>query len=165
MTEIIKGHKNLLDNDILNILGLNPLFKELDNNEFCQIITHLNMLKLRKGEILFREGDKGNYACFVVSGEMDIVKDSVYGYINILASLSKGQSIGEMSIIENTNRYATLLARTDVTIITLTQADFNLIIEKYTQTGIKILKGVAKLLSLNMQKVSGRLSDYMQPLH
>jgi len=165
VTEIIKGHKNLLDNDVTKILGLNSLFKELDDNELGQIITHLNMVKLRKGEILFREGDKGNYACFLVSGEMDIVKDSVYGYINVLASLNKGQSIGEMSIIETTSRYATLLARTDVTIITLTQADFNRIIEKYTETGVKMLKGVAKLLSLNMQKVSGRLSDYMQPLH
>ncbi|QTA79126.1 Cyclic nucleotide-binding domain-containing protein [Desulfonema limicola] len=165
MTEIIKGHKNLLNNDLLDILALNPLFSTLDNCELEQIITHLNIVKLKKGEILFREGDKGNYACFLVSGEMDIVKDSVYGYVNVLASLNKGQSIGEMSIIDNTSRYATLLARTEASIITLTQADFNLILEKYTKTGIKILKGIARLLSINMQKVSGRLSDYMQPLH
>lgn len=165
MTEIIKAHKNMLGSDVTDTLSSNPLFKELDKNEINCIVSYLNIIKLRRGEILFREGDKGDYACFLVSGEMDIVKDSIYGYINVLASLNKGQSIGEMSIIENTSRYATLLARTDVMIITLTQADFNLIIERYTKIGIKMLKGVAKLLSLNMQKVSGRLSDYMQPLH
>jgi CRP/FNR family cyclic AMP-dependent transcriptional regulator len=41
---------------------------------------------------------------------------------------------------------------------------FDLLLEENPQVGIKILKRISRLLSLNLRKTSSRLADYMLPL-
>ena len=117
-----------------------------------------------RGWTLFKEGDKGDYVCFVVEGAMDIIKKSSTRGAVVIASLPKGRSIGEMSIIDNFPRSATVRAQTDATYITLTQKGFDNILKGYPEIGIKILKGISRLLSLNLRKTSSRLADYMLPV-
>jgi CRP-like cAMP-binding protein len=86
------------------------------------------------------------------------------GTMVAIATLRKGRSIGEMSIIDEAPRSATIRARTKSTVILINRVQFNQIIDKYPFIGIKILKGLARLLSMNIRKTSSRLADYMLPI-
>lgn len=141
-----------------------PLFDGLKGNELKAIAQSMNIFEIAQGEILFKEGDKGDYVCFVVDGAMDIIKESPPKGSVVIASLSKGRSIGEMAIIDKFPRSASVRARTKVTYITLTQKGFDTILKNYPEIGIKILKGISRLLSLNLRRTSSQLAEYMLPV-
>jgi CRP-like cAMP-binding protein len=79
----------------------------------------------------------------------------------VLHSLSRGQSFGEMSIIENSPRSATVRATTDASFVTLSRENFESIMKNYPDIGSKILKGISLLLSKYLRQTSSRLVSYM----
>jgi CRP-like cAMP-binding protein len=149
---------------ILDALIQMPIFDALDTDELKTAVGYMNLITPQKGEIIFREGDRGDYVCFVAEGTLDVIKTSDAGHYVVLSSLSRGRSIGEMSILDNYPRSATVRARTRAVLITLSRESFEDIVNDYPRIGVKIVRGVARMLSLAMRKTSSRLADYMLPL-
>lgn len=148
---------------IIDFLINISLFDELSPVELGIAADYMNFFEFEKGKILFKEGDPGDYICFVVEGGIDILKQSATGQRAVIATLTRGSTIGEMSIIDNIARSATVKARKDSTLVILSRKGFNTILDKHPKVGIKILKGVARLLSLNMRRTSSHLADYIIP--
>jgi len=149
---------------IIDSLMYIRMFDKFEPNELEIVARYMNFIEINKDEILFREGDKGDYVCFVVDGTLDVVKQSMAGESVAITELSKGRSIGEMSVLGDFLRSATVKARTEAKLVILTQRNFELTLEEYPKIGIKILKGISRLLSLSLRDTSGRLADYMLPL-
>ena len=141
-----------------------PLFDPMERDELEVVAHYMKLSFFSEGEILFNEWDKGDYACFVVEGRLDLLSRRDNDRYKTLASLERGKSIGELSIIENFPRLATLKASTSGCVITFSRKNFKKLLENHTQIGIKILKGIIGLLSHNLRKTSSRLSDYMMPM-
>ena len=127
-------------------------------------MTTEGAVKFASNELVFKEGDKGTFVCFVVDGTLNVVKESEIGESVVITALSKGRSIGEMAVIDDFPRSATVKARTNSRLILLTRKGFDLISEEHPKVGIKILKRISRLLSLNLRKTSSRLVDYMLPV-
>jgi CRP-like cAMP-binding protein len=145
-------------------LGI-PLFSRMNAEEVKLVAKHMNVIELQPGEILFEEADRGNFMCFIAHGSLDVIKQPANsGQEIVITSLRKGQSIGEMSVIENLPRSATIKARDNAKLFILSQAAFDQILSRHANIGIKLLKGIAFLLSNNLRKTSSRLADYMLPI-
>jgi CRP/FNR family cyclic AMP-dependent transcriptional regulator len=156
--------ENKLRKDIINYLIDFPLFDALKGNQLNIVAANMDYYEIDKGEILFKEGDKGDYICFVLDGVIDVLKRSVTGDSVVIAVLPKGRSFGEMSILDNFPRSATAKARTKSALLTLTRESFDKILKDYPQIGITILKGISRILSQNLRQTSSRLADYILPL-
>jgi hypothetical protein len=63
------------------------------------------------GEIIFRTGDTSDCAYFIKSGQVDVIREENHSEV-ILATLSEGEYFGEMALLSNTPRNATVRART-----------------------------------------------------
>ena len=161
-TKVIQ--EGAMRDSIVDFLINIPLFDKLKANELKIIVKWMNLIEISEGEILFKEGDKGNYVCFIIDGTLDVIKESVTGETVTITALSKGRSIGEMSAIDDFPRSATIKARTEAKLVILTRKNFELMLEEYPGIGIKILKSISRLLSLNLRKTSSRLADYMLPV-
>jgi CRP/FNR family cyclic AMP-dependent transcriptional regulator len=145
-----------------------PFFETLTSEELLAAVEHINFLEIEPGEILFREGDDADCVYFVIEGELDVIKESVGVRSKpqhvLIATLSKGRSLGEMSVIDKTPRSATVKVREKAILATLKADGFDLLLLNHPKVGIKILKGIARLLSLNLRKTSSRLAEYMLPV-
>jgi len=141
-----------------------PLFDRLNGQELGVLAKYVNVIDVNPGEYIFKEGDKGDYVCFVEKGSLDVMKRSSAGGTAIIATLTRGRSIGEMAVIDKFPRSATIRARTEATLLTLTRSGFDLILEQEPTIGVKILKGISRLLSQNLRRTSSQLADYMLPL-
>jgi CRP-like cAMP-binding protein len=151
--------------NIVDCLMEIPLFDGLRGTELKTIAKHMSYFELEKNDILFREGDLGDYVCFILAGELQVLKkSSESGRKILIATLTKNRSIGEMSVIDDTNRSATVKASTRSKIIALTKRGFDLIIEKNPKIGIIILKQISRLMSMNLRKTSSQLTDLLLPL-
>jgi CRP-like cAMP-binding protein len=151
-----------------NFLANFPFFETLTSEELLVVVEHINFVEIEPGEILFKEGEDADSVYFVIEGELDVIKESVGERAGsepvLISTLSKGRSIGEMSVIDKTPRSATIKVRTKAILATLAAEGFDLILLNHPKIGIKILKGIARLLSLNLRKTSSQLAEYMLPL-
>ena len=150
--------------DLLDFIINLPLFEFLETNELPVVAERMNFLDLDAGEVLFQEWDKADFVCFVERGELDVTKKTGPDSRDVNATLRRGRSIGEMSIINNFPRSSTVIAKTEVRLAIFPRQAFEEILEEQVHIGIKILKGLASLLSINLKKVSSRLADNMLPM-
>ena len=139
-----------------------PVFSSFSLDELSVLAKHTSFVHLQRGEYLFMEGDQGTFMGFVVSGVLEVQKSTSGGERVPLARLTKGSSIGEMAIIDQSVRSATVIAKQATTMVTLTEKGFDLLAEKNPTLGIKVIKKIARLLSLNMRRTSSKLADFLQ---
>jgi CRP-like cAMP-binding protein len=69
-----------------------------------------------------------------------------------------------MALIDKLTRSASIRACTSSSLIVLTRKGFDMILKLHPEIGIKILKGIASLLSINLRKTSDKLAEFMPPL-
>ncbi|MBW2593521.1 MAG: cyclic nucleotide-binding domain-containing protein [Deltaproteobacteria bacterium] len=145
------------------ILNL-PIFGNLDSEELQYVADQMKFIEINPDEILFNEWDRSDYVCFVVYGSLSVMKKSGPDDYAILSTLKRGKSLGEMALIDNSPRSATVKANTKSILALLPKDHFDIILENRPAIGIKLLKGIARLLSHNLRKTSSRLADYLLPL-
>ena len=158
----VSGRK--MSGAIVDFLIQMPMFDNLSINELDVVSKHMNVINVYKDEEVFREADKGDYVCFVVEGSLAVLKQTEKGESVVLTRLRRNSSIGEMSVIDEFPRSATVKSVTRSTLVTLSRVSFDRILEDHPKVGIKVLKGISRLLSLNLRKTSSRLADSMLPL-
>jgi len=137
------------------------VFSSFSLDNLSILAKHMSFVHLQRGEYLFMEGDQGSFMGFVVSGVLEVQKSTTAGDRVTLARLTKGSSIGEMAIIDQSVRSATVVAKQAATLVTLTEKGFELLAEKQPVLGIQVIKKIARLLSLNMRRTSSKLADFL----
>lgn len=138
-----------------------PLFDSFKTDEIDLLARHMNATEILRGEHLFTEGEKGDFMCFVVRGLLDVLKKTTTGDYRVIARLGKGNSIGEMSIIDKSPRSATVIARQPSVVIMLTKKDFDVLTGAYPLLGVGFMKTIMRLMSLNMRLTSIKLADQL----
>lgn len=151
------------EKDTRNFLLNLPIFDSLNIDELTILAQHMSYVHLERGEYLFTEGDKGNFMGFVVQGLLEVVKKSETGQSVVIARLSKGNSIGEMALIDKSPRSATVIARQPTLMVTLTEEGFDLLTDRSPLLAVIVIQKIARLLSHYMRRTSSRLADLMQP--
>lgn len=147
------------ENAIETFLDDSPLFADLNDVEKEVVEEHMYEMHLDPEEEIFHESDPGDFVCFVVSGSLQVLKKNEDGKQVELAVLGRGQSIGEMGMIDNTTRFATVKALDDVVLMVLTRKGFDLLLAQYPNIGIVILRTLARLMSEKIRELS---HDFME---
>jgi NADH dehydrogenase len=75
-------------------------------------------------EVIFREGDRGDRLYVVVDGEVAVVQDTPRGE-TVLRTLGPGESFGEIALLRESPRTATVKSRTGVNVLTVDRDAFN----------------------------------------
>lgn len=155
--------KNVLKEAIINCLSGIPIFADLDPAELNTVSGHMHVSRFEAGDLVFSEGDPGDEVCFVVDGTLDVLKSYEGKLEKKIAVKAPGGSIGEMAVIGNFSRTATVKSRTDATLLTLPRRRFDQICEEHPKIGVKILRSIAQMLSLHLRDTSQELLDLISP--
>lgn len=152
------------NDQVLSAINQIPIFDSLQGSECRTLIHHMGYFKATAGDILFEEGEDGDHVCFVVSGKLEVLKTVGEEDLVTIATLKKGRSFGEMAMIDKLKRSATVRAKETTNVLVMSREQFEDILTTHPVMGIKILKGIALMLSQNLRKTATRLADYMLPL-
>src|SRR3989338_4261168 len=136
-----------------------PQLGFLENDELDILAHHINYQKAGKGSILFKEGTMGKTLYLIVKGKVEIKKESVSGNQTVLAQFGKGASIGEMSLIDESSRSATASVIEDAELLILDKEQFDEILDKYPEIGVKMLMNITKQISMRLRHTSVRFAD------
>jgi NADH dehydrogenase len=78
------------------------------------------------GEVVFYQGDVGDKVYIIESGECDVLQDRDGTEVQ-LATLGRGEYFGEMAVLTETRRNATIRARTRMDVLLVSKSDFHLL--------------------------------------
>jgi CRP-like cAMP-binding protein len=125
-----------------------PLLKDITDDELKELIKLLTENKFAKGDKIITEGDEGNVMYVLIAGSVDIIKTTIYGEKFVCATLNENMHpvFGEMALLDNDKRSATVMAKTECVTLSIDTKSFNEYIDKYPRAGIVLLK----LMNLNL---------------
>lgn len=104
----------------------------------------------KSGDIIMHQGDAGNSAYIIESGKVEIVLKQGHGTERNVGTRGPGAVIGEMSIIDNAPRTATIRAIEDCTLLEITSDEF-----------ASRLKNADPLLRMTIQVILTRYRDML----
>ena len=116
-----------------------PLFAGLDNKELDQIASSLRERRFKAGDVVTQEGSGGVGFFVVEEGEADV---SIGGESK--GSIGPGDYFGEIALINDSPRTATLTARTDMLCFGMTPWDFRPLVESNSEIAWKLLTAMAE---------------------
>lgn len=140
------------------------IFKDLIPQELEIIKKFLNMTEVDMGQVIFKQGSPAESMCLVLSGELEILKAAPDGKLVKIAVIGDGQSVGEMALVDGMVRSATVKAAMLTTIVVLKRSDFDEILKQYPRIAAKLMKGIARHISINLRKTSDQLMSLMMPV-
>lgn len=161
--------------DALELAGIGSSFQEeirrflddleltrgLESPEQDRLSHILRVYNVPAGHLLFNEGDPAGYLALLLDGRMSVSKkrnDSGSGALYVLAP---GKVFGEMALLDQEPRSATVTARTDCQIAVLSRDNFQKLCEERSALSIKLLLGLGRTLSQRLRRVSGQLVDHL----
>lgn len=147
-----------MDNPLFEYLKNSPIFSQLDAYMFQVVENALHFKQLKPQEVLFTEGEHGDYMAFLLIGELSVIKYSPAGTEVKVGEIRAGESTGEMALLDSLTRSATIKAASLSALVTLSRGDFERILADYPRIGVEMLRGLAIILSLNLRRTSEQLT-------
>jgi CRP/FNR family transcriptional regulator, cyclic AMP receptor protein len=123
-----------------------PIFLGLDSGAADALRASMNLVKLRKGQSLFKEGDDGDHLFVVSSGKVKLGTKSVDGRENLLMILGPGDMFGELSLFDSGPRTATATAVTDSKLLALGQDKVIPWVKEHPEVSLQLLARLASRL-------------------
>lgn len=121
-------------------LRASQLFAHLPDDEIARLVEMTEPVRLSAGEQLLKEGSEANEFFVVAEGEVDVTKRSGEGELPI-AVVGPGGIVGEMAVIEDRPRNASVTARTDVTVLRVPRDALSGVLQR-PETALAILRTV-----------------------
>lgn len=131
----------------IEILQRVPLFADLEKRELTQIASSFKAREYAAGDTLATEGESGVGFFLIESGEATV---SVRG--QEIARLKAGDSFGEVALIDDGARTATVTADTAMVCFGMSFWEFRPIVESNSQIAWKLLQALAKKLRAAEQR-------------
>ena len=138
------------------------LFRDLEDREIEQVLDRTSPREFPAGSEIIREGEPGDSMYIMISGEVEITKqltlvldkDTPKERVMIRLKADDGVYFGEMSLLEQDTRSATVTALTDCRLLELNHQDFLELIRHDTAMGVKLMLHLAQLLSRHLRKTN-----------
>lgn len=132
-------------NDEMELLSKIPLFANIHPSKRKLLAFTSNKLTFSAGQNLFRQGDIGKSAYIIMTGEAEVLVEQTNGAISI-AKLGTHELIGEIAILIDVPRTATVRAVTELTALEISKETFLQMVTEFPEIGIEVMRELAHRL-------------------
>lgn len=123
-----------------------PIFSGLDEAAASTLRSSMSLVKLRKGQSLFKEGDDGDHLFIVSNGKVKLGTKSPDGRENLLMILGPGDMFGDLSLFDSGPRTSTATAVTDTKLLSLGQDKVIPWVKEHPEVSLHLLARLASRL-------------------
>jgi CRP/FNR family transcriptional regulator, cyclic AMP receptor protein len=153
------------DEALQAILEKIPVFEGFSPRELAALARVLHRREYLPDEVIIRQDEPGLGMYIIQSGQAAVIsgRDDVQ-----LSVLDDGDFFGEVSLLDETPRSATVVARTHCQILGFFQSDLFALIERDPRFGVKIVIRVAKIIGDRLRKANQQvlsLTERVNELH
>lgn len=123
------------------------LFMDLADTELVRLFAKFTAVERRPGEVVIREGDNTDSMFVIVEGDVQISRGG-----KVVATLSRGAHFGEMGLLNQRPRSATVTVTSPTQVLVLERGPFNEVLREDTGLAAKLLYKLAQILSLRLDE-------------
>jgi CRP-like cAMP-binding protein len=146
---------------IADLLDDLAFFCYFSRSDVVTLGRYMSLKTYAQGEVLFSQGDKGDAMGFILSGKLEIRKISTIGAETVLGYLSPGALVGELALIDEFIRSATVIASEESRLAILGHGAFEELLDYAPFVGVKVLKGIAKTLCNRLRITTSRFAEVL----
>jgi len=118
-----------------------PLFAGLSKSELGQVASIADEIDLPADKVLIREGERGREFFVLLEGEAEVARKG-----KKLATRRAGEFFGEIALVSNLPRIATVKTRKPVRALVIRDVDFRALLQRTPAIAVKVLQAVADRL-------------------
>ena len=138
-----------------------PIFKGLGDDEIDAVAEICEVQELKHSEYIFREGDEGDRLYIIQNGEVRISRNVPGTGEEALTVLRPGACFGEMSVMDRSKRSTDAIVHKKCTLLTITRADFERMLESDRDLAYKILWSVNRMLCERLRITNDNLRSIL----
>jgi CRP-like cAMP-binding protein len=137
----------------VSVLRKVPLFAKIEPTKLKLLAFTSEHLEFRPGEAVCRQGEVGDAAYIVLDGEADILVSANDGQMKV-ASIGKYDIVGEIAILCDVPRTATVMATTPLVALRVSKDGFFNLITQFPQIGVEVMHELASRLHQTTQRLT-----------
>ena len=132
----------LKKNDKVGLIASVPLFAGCSKKGLEKIAKIADEIDLPDGHALTRQGASGREFFVIVSGTVEVERDG-----DVVASMGAGDFLGEVALLVDQPRNATVKATSPVTVLVVNDRDFRVLLRENPDIQLTILEALAQRLA------------------
>lgn len=129
----------------VEILRRIPIFAQIDPAKLKLMAFASERVTYKPGQTLFKQGERGDAAFIVLDGTADVLINAANGPLRV-ASLSENEIVGEIAILCDIPRTATVQAATELTTLRITAELFLRMLMDFPEMGVEVMRVLAHRL-------------------
>jgi CRP/FNR family cyclic AMP-dependent transcriptional regulator len=149
-----------LQNDV-EVLRTIPLFAKIEPAKLKLLAFTSERLEFLGGDELVRQGDHGDAAYIILEGAADVLVETPKGQVKV-AQVGKNDIIGEIAILCDVPRTATVVASGELATLKVSKDNFFQLVRQFPQVGVEVMHELASRLYHTTQALTAaraRLSE------
>ncbi|MDS7598005.1 cyclic nucleotide-binding domain-containing protein [Agrobacterium tumefaciens] len=143
----------MLFKDEIQMLKRVPFFSEMEPAKLKLLAFASDRVSYHSGDVLFRQGDVGDAAYVLLTGKVDVLIDSPAGQIK-LTEMTGNAIVGEIAILCDSVRTATVRASTNVEALRIGKEQFFKLMSDFPDVTIKVMRVLAERLTQTTAELS-----------
>ena len=134
-----------------------PFFRNLPVDALEAIVDRLKLESFSPGDVVFRKGEPSGSMYLVRSGQVDVVLEgdmTPHSDREPLASLGPGSFVGELGLLLDEPRSATLLAVTESELLGLSRSDLDSLLDRYPAIALDLSRELGRRLVATNRRIA-----------
>ena len=137
-----------------------PLFAKVDPSKIKLLAFTSERVTFQPGELLCKQGEMGDAAYVIINGQADVLIDTPNGPIRV-ATFKKNDVVGEIAILINVPRTATIKAASELTTLRITKDLFLRMISEFPEMSVEMMRVLAERLVRTTEELQ-RVQESLQ---
>jgi len=129
-----------------------PMFAKMETSRLKLLAFASEIVSFQHGDIVFNSGDSADYAYVIMDGAVDIITETDSGPV-VTDTLRQNQLIGELGLLNNTPRIATLIANGDLQAMKITGEMFFRILRENSEVALDVIRMLSDKLTRSHTQV------------
>ena len=143
----------MLRKDEVDLLRKVPLFAHLDPAKLKLLAFTSTRASFKPGQELFHQGDEGDAAYLILSGEADVIADTPSGEVPV-ATVGQNAVVGEIAILCEVPRTASVRAVSPLETLKFEKEHFLRLIREFPDMGVEIMRELGQRLTKTTAELS-----------
>ncbi|MDA0702435.1 MAG: Crp/Fnr family transcriptional regulator [Proteobacteria bacterium] len=145
-------------NEEVELLRQIPLFSNVEPAKLKLLAFTSERVTFALGQMMVQQGDTGDAAYIIIEGDADILIDTPDGPIKV-ATVGRNAIIGEIAILCDVPRTATVQAKTQLVTLRITKDLFFRLVNEFPQMAVEIMRELARRLERTTAQLQAAISQ------
>ncbi|MEL6289370.1 MAG: cyclic nucleotide-binding domain-containing protein [Pseudomonadota bacterium] len=123
-----------------------PLFANVDPAKLKLLAFTSERVTFKPGQALFRQGEDGDRAYVIINGDADVIVAGAEGE-QVVAQVEKNEFVGEIGVLCDTPRTATVRARAELVALAVTKDQLLTMLREFPDFALEMMRVLAERLA------------------